>query len=225
MLDYSYYKKLLIKAGALLLISAPVVQAADLQGLWKFKGGDNRITADWAIGVSNGVIYGSSYWSLDGKPLSDPTDRLDGTVNGNTVSITRYFTQYVGSSQIIKGTIGTDGTISGTWTGAGCSGSCTWTATVIPLSTAATTTTQPTVCPTTTTQPTVCPTTTTQPVVTTANCTASYTPSIGRLVIPCLTVPVAQPFGPTQYSNYSIEMQQRTGSFAFDLDLSTVKQK
>jgi hypothetical protein len=57
------------------------------------------------------------------------------------------------------------------------------------------------------------------------NCIATYSPTTGKLTVPCVAVPVSQPFGGIQTLNYSIEMQQRTGSFVFDLDLSTVKQK
>jgi hypothetical protein len=64
-------------------------------------------------------------------------------------------------------------------------------------------------------------TSTTQP--TTGNCTATYNASTGRLAVPCVAVPVTQPFGGTQTVNYSIEMQQRTSGFVFDLDLNTVK--
>ncbi|MEN9847632.1 MAG: hypothetical protein RL368_372 [Pseudomonadota bacterium] len=73
---------------------------------------------------------------------------------------------------------------------------------------------------------TSCPTTTTstQPTTTTTgNCTATYNASTGRLAVPCVAVPVTQPFGGTQTVNYSIEMQQRAGGFVFDLDLNTVK--
>ncbi len=62
-------------------------------------------------------------------------------------------------------------------------------------------------------------TSTTQP----TNCTATYNASTGRLAVPCVAVPVTQPFGGTQTVNYSIEMQQRASGFVFDLDLNTVK--
>lgn len=62
-------------------------------------------------------------------------------------------------------------------------------------------------------------TSTTQP----TNCTATYNASTGRLAVPCVAVPVTQPFGGTQTVNYTVEMQQRAGGFVFDLDLNTVK--
>lgn len=65
-------------------------------------------------------------------------------------------------------------------------------------------------------------TSTTQP-TTTGNCTATYNASTGRLAVPCVAVPVTQPFGGTQTVNYTVEMQQRAGGFVFDLDLNTVK--
>ncbi len=67
-------------------------------------------------------------------------------------------------------------------------------------------------------------TSTTQP-TTTGNCTATYNASTGRLAVPCVAIPVTQPFGGTQTVNYSIEMQQRASGFVFDLDLNTVKPK
>lgn len=75
------------------------------------------------------------------------------------------------------------------------------------------------------TSATSCPTTTsTQPTTTTTgNCTATYNASTGRLAVPCVAVPVTQPFGGTQTVNYTVEMQQRAGGFIFDLDLNTVK--
>jgi hypothetical protein len=54
-------------------------------------------------------------------------------------------------------------------------------------------------------------------------CTATYTPATGKLVIPDVAVPVMQPFGGISTLNYSIEMQQRAGSFTFDLLLNSVK--
>lgn len=75
-------------------------------------------------------------------------------------------------------------------------------------------------CPTTSTP------TTTQPTVTTNNSSATFDFNTGRLVIPNLAVSMTPPFGGTpQVSNYGIEMQQRTGGFVFDLDLSKVVQR
>jgi len=46
------------------------------------------------------------------------------------------------------------------------------------------------------------------------------------LVIPNLAVSMTAPFGGAeQVFNYGIEMQQRTGAFVFDLDLSKVVQR
>jgi hypothetical protein len=69
---------------------------------------------------------------------------------------------------------------------------------------------------------TSCPTTPTPPA---SDCTANYTPDNGRLIIPCVTVPVILPFGGAQTLNYSVEMQQQSGSFTFDLDLNKIVQK
>jgi len=44
-------------------------------------------------------------------------------------------------------------------------------------------------------------------------------------ILDCVAVPVTIPFAGTQRLNYSVEMQQRTGAFVFDLDLNTVKQQ
>jgi hypothetical protein len=45
-------------------------------------------------------------------------------------------------------------------------------------------------------------------------------------VIPNLAVSMSAPFGGAeQIFNYSIEMQQRTGAFVFDLDLNKVVQR
>ncbi len=60
----------------------------------------------------------------------------------------------------------------------------------------------------------------------TNNCTATFNMSTGRLVIPCLAVSMTSPFGGAeQIFNYGIEMQQRSGAFVFDLDLSKVVQR
>jgi hypothetical protein len=77
---------------------------------------------------------------------------------------------------------------------------------------------------------TSCPSTTTPSTTSTTNnsgtCTASYSSTTGALIIPCVAVPVTSVFGgATQTLNYSVQLQQRTGSFAFDLDLNKVKQK
>ena len=57
------------------------------------------------------------------------------------------------------------------------------------------------------------------------NCTATYSQSSGRLVIPCLAVSVVSILGGTPViQNYSVELQQRSGGgFVFDLDLASVK--
>lgn len=52
-------------------------------------------------------------------------------------------------------------------------------------------------------------------------CTATFNASTGRLIIPCLAIPVTN----TQTSNYSVEMQQRTGGFVFDVDFNKVQQR
>jgi len=54
------------------------------------------------------------------------------------------------------------------------------------------------------------------------DCTASYDSVSGRVIIPCIAVPVASPFGGTQIQNYRVEMQQRAGSFIFDLDVNKI---
>lgn len=77
---------------------------------------------------------------------------------------------------------------------------------------------------------TSCPSTTTPSTTSTTSnsgtCTASYSSTTGALIVPCVAVPVTSPFGGvTQTLNYSVQLQQRTGSFAFDLDLNKVKQK
>lgn len=50
-------------------------------------------------------------------------------------------------------------------------------------------------------------------------CTATYIPNTGRIVIPCISAP--NEFGKTTL--YSIQMQQQPNSFKFDLDLNTVQ--
>jgi hypothetical protein len=52
--------------------------------------------------------------------------------------------------------------------------------------------------------------------------TAHYDRANGRVVIPCITVPVTLPSGDTVIKNYSVEMQQQPNTFTFDLDLNTV---
>ncbi len=56
------------------------------------------------------------------------------------------------------------------------------------------------------------------------NCTASYDYVTGRVIIPCIAVPVVSPFGVKQIQNYQVEMQQRFGSFVFDLDVNKIIQ-
>ncbi|ALG68675.1 hypothetical protein [Beggiatoa leptomitoformis] len=60
---------------------------------------------------------------------------------------------------------------------------------------------------------------------TTDSCAANYNAGTGKLTIPCVAVPVSLPFGGTQTLNYSVDMQQRTNTFAFDLDLNSLKQR
>jgi hypothetical protein len=50
-------------------------------------------------------------------------------------------------------------------------------------------------------------------------CTATYTPKTGRIVIPCISAP--NEFGKTTL--YSVQMQQQPNSFRFDLDFNTVQ--
>lgn len=70
---------------------------------------------------------------------------------------------------------------------------------------------------------TSCPTTT--PTTSTGDCTANYDPASGRVIIPCIAVPVTLPFGGAQTLNYSVELQQQLNTFTFDLDLSKITQK
>lgn len=72
---------------------------------------------------------------------------------------------------------------------------------------------------------TSCPTTPTTSTPPASDCTANYDPASGRVTIPCIAVPVTLPFGGAQTLNYSVEMQQQTGSFTFDLDLNKIVQK
>jgi hypothetical protein len=74
---------------------------------------------------------------------------------------------------------------------------------------------------------TSCPTTTTPTTTPTSSssCTANYVPDTGRLIVPCVAIPITIPFSGTQILNYRIEMQQRPSTFAFDLDLNSVKQQ
>jgi len=204
-------KRYLYCAGILLSSALTSVQAADIQGLWKENGSDGSYS-NWVIGVNNGVIYGSSYW------YGDLIDKLEGTVSGNTVSVTRYLREQ-GKTQTYTGTI--SGTkVSGTCSGSYLdSASCKWTATITPLATSTPT------CPVVTC-PTVpsCPTIPSCPTVATNNATFNF--NTGRLVIPNLAVSMTAPFGGAeQVFNYGIEMQQRTGAFVFDLDLSKVVQR
>ncbi|MEY3219510.1 MAG: hypothetical protein RIT27_867 [Pseudomonadota bacterium] len=210
-------------AGFLFSLTITSAQATDIQGFWKYDNHDGRVVGDWAIGVSNGRIHGSAYWWLDGKPYAGNIDKLEGTISGNTVSITRYLSgENQGSTQNYKGTITSDGKVSGSWTGAGdgsCGGACGWSATITPL--ASSTPTCPVVtCPTVPT----CPTIPSCPTVTTDKSTFNF--NTGRLIIPNLGVSMTPPFGGTpQVFNYDIEMQQRSGAFVFDLDLSKVVQR
>jgi hypothetical protein len=211
-------KRYLYCAGILLSSALTSVQAADIQGLWKYDNNDGRIVGDWIIGVSEGTIFGSSYWYLDGKHI-DTTNRLEGTLSGDTVSIIRYLSGVnQGLTQNYKGTI-SGLNVSGTFTGTGCPSSCKWSATITPLATSTPT------CPVVTC-PTVpsCPTIPSCPTVTTNNATFNF--NTGRLVIPNLAVSMTAPFGGAeQIFNYGIEMQQRTGAFVFDLDLNKVVQR
>lgn len=53
----------------------------------------------------------------------------------------------------------------------------------------------------------------------------NYDPNTGKITIPCLKVPVTQPFVGTQIQTFSINLNQRSGgAYVFDLDLNTVKQ-
>lgn len=198
-----------------LIISS--VQAADMW-LWKVQANSGAATADWILSTNNGTVHGSSYWH--GSPVNgtyDNIDRVIGTVSGDTVSITRYLSasELVGKTQTFTGTInGTN--ISGSWNGIGCTGLCPWTATITPLTTSATTDT----CPTPPACPITCPVTPGSD-----DCTAVYNADTGRFTAPCVAVPVVEPFVGKKILNYSIEMQQRTDAYTFDLDLDTVKQR
>jgi len=210
-------KRFLCWVSMLLSLVISSVQAADIQGLWKVEIA-GFIHADWIIGVNNGFLYGSSYWD-DGQQTND---KLNGTVNGNQISITRYLSAppNVGKTQTFTGTI--NGTsISGTCAGTGIDISCPWTATITPLATASTggDCLPPTVCPTPPACPVECP------ITPTGNCTATYNADTGRFIAPCVAVPVIEPFVGKKTLNYSVEMQQRTGVYTFDLDLNTVKQR
>ncbi len=209
-------KRYLYCAGILLLSALTSVQAADIQGLWKvnFSNGSN---SDWVIGANNGFVYGSFFW-IDGQAYSD---KLEGTLNNDSVSITRFLTAtlFAGKTQTFTGKV-VNNKASGSWSGVGCSGSCTWSATITPLATS--TPTCPVVtCPTVPT----CPTTPSCPAVTTTS-NATFNFNTGRLIILNLAVSMSAPFGGAeQIFNYGIEMQQRTGAFVFDLDLSKVVQR
>jgi len=219
-------KRYLYCAGILLSSAITSVQATDIQGFWKVNAYDamspSGANGDWMLGIKDGIIYGSAYWHVQ-KPdyTYENIDRLVGSVNANQVSITRYLSpaMFAGKTQTFTGTI-SGSNVSGTWSGTGCTSSCTWTATITPPATS--TPTCPVVtCPTVPSCPTIpsCPA-----VTTTSNATFNF--NTGRLVIPNLAVSMTAPFGGAeQVFNYGIEMQQRTGAFVFDLDLSKVVQR
>ncbi len=66
--------------------------------------------------------------------------------------------------------------------------------------------------------------TTTSTTTTNGACAANYSSTTGLLAIPCLNVTFSQPFGGVQTLNYSVELQQRSGSLSFDLDANKIKQ-
>jgi len=82
--------------------------------------------------------------------------------------------------------------------------------------------------PTTPTTPTV-PTTPTTPVTTSSSssdsCAAEYAPATGSFSVPCVLVPIVSAFSGAQVAVYSVQMQQHSGNFTFDLNLSSVKQR
>jgi len=216
-------KRFLCWVSMLLSLVISSAQAADIQGLWKVQATADGSVSDWIMSINDGIIHGSAYWHY--QPTSgthDNIDRVMGTMDGNTVSITRYLSPSVlaGKIQTFTGTVsGTN--ISGTWAGTGCSSSsCPWTATITPLATASTGNCNcppPTVCPTPPACPVECP-------IITGECTATYNADTGRFIAPCVAVPVIEPFVGKKTLNYSIEMQQRTGVYTFDLDLTKVEQ-
>ncbi len=67
-------------------------------------------------------------------------------------------------------------------------------------------------------------TTTTPTTNNSGSCTAQYSSTTGLLAIPCLDVTFTQPFGNVQTLNYSVELQQRSGSLSFDLNANKIKQ-
>lgn len=75
---------------------------------------------------------------------------------------------------------------------------------------------------------TTCPSTSTSTTTSTPTnnsaCAANYSSTTGLLAIPCLNVTFTQPFGNVQTLNYSVELQQRSGSLSFDLDANKIKQ-
>lgn len=190
----------------LLLLVASSGQAAEIRGLWKVSV-DGSPESDWIVGVNNGTVFGSSYW----YGQTGYTDKLSGTVNGNQISITRDLpAPYLGKTQSYTGTI-SDTNVFGVCSGTGLVSSCVWTATITPIGSGSSP------CPT-------CPTTPACPNPP-AECPVNYNMSTGRLTVPCVSVPMAQPFGLTETLKYSIEMQQRNGKdYIFDLDLNKVKQ-
>jgi len=215
-------KRFLCWVSMLLSLVISSVQAADIQGLWKIAISSNN-EAEWIIGLNNGIIYGSSYWY--GTKVF--TDKLSGTVNGDQVSIIRDLpAPYLGETQIYSGTI-TGTNVSGTCSGTGLNSSCVWTATITPLVTSIVTPPPecPIDCPAPPTCPIECPVPPVCPTPITGECIATYNADTGRFTAPCVAVPVIEPFVGKKTLNYSIEMQQRTGVYTFDLDLNTVKQR
>ena len=221
-------KHFLCWLSMLLSLMVSSVQAADIQGLWKVQATADGSVSDWIMWINDGIIHGSAYWHV--PPTSGTHDNIDkvvGTMDGNTVSITRYLSPSVlaGKTQTYTGTVsGTD--ISGTWAGTGCSSSCVWTATITPLVTSIVTPPPecPIDCPAPPTCPIECPVPPVCPTPITGECIATYNADTGRFTAPCVAVPVIEPFVGKKTLNYSIEMQQRTGVYTFDLDLTKVEQ-
>ena len=90
-----------------------------------------RFTSVFNITVKeNGSFEGVSHWGmLHGE---DVNDRIDGKINGDHVTFTRYLShsRYLGKTQTWLGIISPKkNTISGSWSGTGGSGS--WTAKII----------------------------------------------------------------------------------------------
>lgn len=199
----------------LLAITTLPVHAVDIQGLWKVNAYDamspSGANGDWMLGIKDEIIYGSMYWHVQSPDYTyENIDRLVGKINGNEVLITRYLSAklFAGKTQTFTGTI-SGSNVSGTWSGTGCVSSCKWSATITSFAGNTGTTT--------------CPSSTDSNTSTSA---ATFNINTGRLVIPQLEVSMSPPFGGTpQIFNYSIELQQRTGGFVFDLDLNKVIQR